>query len=57
MSPRNDLIEAFLEMMSAERGAGANTLAAYGRDLTDFAAFPKAGIAAGLPADLGPARW
>src|SRR5271154_4308394 len=32
------LIEAFLDMMSAERGAGANTLAAYGRDLADFAA-------------------
>ena len=31
------LIEAFLEMMSAERGAGANTLAAYRRDLDDYA--------------------
>jgi integrase/recombinase XerD len=31
-------IEAFLDMMSAERGAGANTLAAYRRDLVDFAA-------------------
>jgi len=30
------LIEAFLDMMSAERGAGANTLAAYRRDLIDF---------------------
>lgn len=30
-------IEAFLEMMSAERGALANTLAAYQRDLTDYA--------------------
>ena len=30
------LIEAFLDMMSAERGAGANTLAAYRRDLVDF---------------------
>jgi len=43
MSPRSrpvrsaNLIEAFLDMMSAERGAGANTLAAYGRDLTEFA--------------------
>jgi integrase/recombinase XerD len=52
MSPRNDLIEAFLEMMSAERGAGANTLAAYGRDLTDFAAFPKTGIAAASRDDI-----
>ena len=33
-------------MMSAERGAGANTLAAYARDLADFAAFAKDGIAA-----------
>lgn len=31
------LIESFLEMMAAERGAGANTLAAYRRDLLDFA--------------------
>jgi integrase/recombinase XerD len=31
------LIENFLDMMSAERGAGANTLAAYRRDLLDFA--------------------
>jgi integrase/recombinase XerD len=30
------LIEAFLDMMAAERGAGANTLAAYRRDLLDF---------------------
>ena len=42
MSPRRlprsaNLIEAFLDMMSAERGAGANTLAAYGRDLAEFA--------------------
>lgn len=35
----NHLIEAFLEMMSAERGAQPNTLAAYGRDLADYTAF------------------
>ena len=46
MSPRSDLIEAFLEMMSAERGAGVNTLAAYARDLADFSAYPKGGLAA-----------
>ena len=40
------LIEAFLEMMSAERGAGANTLAAYRRDLMDFAGHPKQGLMA-----------
>jgi integrase/recombinase XerD len=32
-------IEAFLEMLAAERGAAHNTLLAYGRDLDDFAAF------------------
>lgn len=31
------LIESFLEMMSAERGASRNTLDAYRRDLSDFA--------------------
>jgi len=31
-----NLIETFLDMMAAERGAGANTLAAYRRDLIDF---------------------
>lgn len=31
-------LEAFLEMMSAERGAAAHTLDAYRRDLSDFAA-------------------
>lgn len=33
------LLEAFLEMMSAERGAAANTIAAYGRDLADYLGF------------------
>ncbi len=32
------LIEAFLDMMSAERGASRNTLAAYRRDLLDLSA-------------------
>jgi integrase/recombinase XerD len=32
------LIELFLEMLAAERGAGENTLAAYGRDLRDLSA-------------------
>ena len=34
-------IDAFLEMMSAERGASANTLDAYGRDLADASGFLK----------------
>lgn len=33
------LLEAFLDMMSAERGASVNTLAAYRRDLLDFHGF------------------
>ena len=33
------LVELFLDMLAAERGAGPNTLAAYGRDLADFSAF------------------
>jgi len=32
-------LEAFLEMMRAEKGARANTIAAYQRDIKDFAAF------------------
>ena len=36
------LIERFLEMMSAERGAAANTLSAYERDLSAYALFLKA---------------
>ena len=31
-----NLLESFLDMMSAERGAGANTLDAYRRDLVNF---------------------
>src|SRR5271165_6899089 len=35
-------IEAFLEMLAAERGAALNTRLAYAADLTDFAAFAEA---------------
>jgi integrase/recombinase XerD len=35
-------IEAFLEMLAAERGAARNTLLAYDRDLSDFATFAAA---------------
>jgi integrase/recombinase XerD len=41
-SPRNSdnsSIDQFMEMMAAERGASANTLAAYRRDLADFLVF------------------
>ena len=37
--PRSPQIEPFLEMLAAERGAAANTLEAYGRDLAAFAGF------------------
>src|SRR5580704_18944566 len=33
------LINLFLDMLAAEQGAGANTLEAYRRDLTDFSEF------------------
>jgi integrase/recombinase XerD len=35
------LIALYLDMLAAERGAGKNTLAAYGRDLTDFSGYLK----------------
>ena len=35
-------IEAFLEMLVAERGAALNTRLAYEADLTDFASFAAA---------------
>ena len=35
-------VEAFLEMLAAERGSARNTLLAYGRDLADFGAFAAA---------------
>jgi len=34
-----NLIALFLDMLAAERGAGKNTLSAYGRDLADVSAF------------------
>src|SRR5262245_44078765 len=37
------LIELFLDMLAAERGAAENTLAAYRRDLADFSAALGAG--------------
>lgn len=38
-APIGGRAEAFLEMLAAERGAAANTLAAYRRDLSDFGGF------------------
>ncbi|MBR2690004.1 MAG: site-specific tyrosine recombinase XerD [Aquamicrobium sp.] len=45
-------IEAFLEMMSAERGAAENTLASYRRDLEDAASAIKGGLANAAPGDI-----
>ena len=39
MSGGSHLVGAFLEMMSAERGAAKNTIEAYRRDLSDYGAF------------------
>jgi integrase/recombinase XerD len=45
-------IEAFLEMLSAERGAKPNTLNAYARDLDDAARHLPAGLAKAQARDL-----
>mgnify|MGYP001398398718 FL=1 len=37
--PPSRQVDIFLEMMAAERGASANTIAAYGRDLGEFGVF------------------
>jgi integrase/recombinase XerD len=41
-SPDQGLIELFLDMLAAERGAGINTLSAYRADLEDFSAHLRA---------------
>jgi integrase/recombinase XerD len=49
-------LQLFLDMLAAERGAAANTLAAYRRDLEEFTAFlAKRGetLATVLPASIG----
>ncbi|HEX7072523.1 MAG TPA: site-specific tyrosine recombinase XerD [Hyphomicrobiaceae bacterium] len=54
--PNSDkLIDSFLEMLAAERGAAANTLEAYRRDLENFSAFlgkRHVELAAAGPADI-----
>jgi integrase/recombinase XerD len=45
-------IEAFLEMMSAERGAAENTLSSYRRDLEDASEAIGGGLAGARPADI-----
>jgi integrase/recombinase XerD len=46
------LVELFLDMLAAERGAGANTLAAYRRDLEDLMATIDSSIAKANTDDL-----
>ncbi|CDX49022.1 site-specific tyrosine recombinase [Mesorhizobium plurifarium] len=45
-------IEAFLEMMSAERGAAENTLSSYRRDLEDASGAIEGGLAGAGSADI-----
>lgn len=45
-------IEAFLEMMAAERGAGDNTLSSYRRDLEDADHYLAGGLAAAKADDI-----
>jgi integrase/recombinase XerD len=45
-------VEAFLEMLVAERGASANTIKAYERDLKDFAGHLERRVAAATPDDV-----
>jgi len=56
MSGGGHHVEAFLELMSAERGASPNTLAAYARDLADWRAFLAARGSSVLAADAAEAR-
>ena len=51
MAAATNVLAQFLEMLAAERGAAANTLDAYRRDLTDFVEFIK-----GRGADLAEIR-
>jgi len=49
-------VDAFLEMLAAERGSARNTLEAYRRDLSDFAAFLKGRGQAPEDADAAAVR-
>ncbi len=55
-APDGQLIEGFLEALAAERGAAGNTLAAYARDLDDFAAWLGAEGVALIEAPSGDDR-
>lgn len=49
-------VEAFLEMLSAERGAATNTLESYGRDLSDFAVYAAGLGLSAINADVNAIR-
>ena len=49
-------VDAFLEMLAAERGAARNTLLAYAADLADFAGFAAARGVGAAQGDAGLAR-
>ncbi|MSO65646.1 MAG: recombinase XerD, partial [Alphaproteobacteria bacterium] len=51
--PTASAIDAFLEMLAAERGSARLTIEAYRRDLLDFAAFA---VRKGVPADGADTR-
>lgn len=56
--PPHDPIAAFLEMLAAERGAAANTLEAYRRDLEDFSAcLVSAGLTVAAASTRDVARY
>ena len=54
--PADRHVEAFLEMLAAERGAAPNTLAAYETDLNDFAAHARSRGQDAATADAATAR-
>ena len=55
-APISRRVEAFLEMMAAERGAARNTIESYRRDLEDFSAFATARGRAPEEADAATVR-
>src|SRR5487761_2748571 len=50
------LIDLFLDMLAAERGAGAHTLAAYRNDLEDLSSFLRAAAKTVADADTDDLR-
>ena len=55
-APGARLVDSFLDMIAAERGAALNTLEAYRRDLRDYCAFLSAAGSGPLAADADTVR-